>query len=285
MATSTYRAAWVTDIHLNFVWDQERGQYDSEYDEFVEAILASKAQAVLIGGDIAEGPELLWHLDQLAERLVGQQLFFVLGNHDFYRSSIFTIRRDVRHHCQGRRTLTYLTAAKEPLTLAPGVGLIGHDGWADGRFGELEWSRAKISDYAFIEELITAGEDGRRAILNALGDEAAAHLRTQLLLAVDRFPEIVLLTHVPPWLEASRYRGQLADYEYAPHFASKAIGEAIEEVMRDSQQCQLTVICGHTHERATHQPLKNVRCLVGKAEYGTPAVEQVFEFESDGSAP
>ena len=285
MKNSTYRVAWVTDIHLNFVWDKERGQFDPEYDEFVEAIHASNAEAVLVGGDIAEWPELLWHLDRLAERLSGQKLIFVLGNHDFYRGSISAIRRDVRNHCQGRHDLIYLTTATEPLTLAPGVGLVGHDGWADGRFGELEWSRAKISDYAYIEELVAAGEDGRRSILNSLGDEAARHLRAQLLLAFEQFPEILLLTHVPPWLEAARYRGQYADYEYAPHFASKAIGEAIEEVMSNFPQCQLTVICGHTHERATHQPLQNVRCLVGKAEYGTPAVEQIFEFKSDVSAP
>jgi Icc-related predicted phosphoesterase len=280
MATSSHRVAWATDIHLVFVWDKERGCFETEYDEFIDAILKSDAEAVLVSGDIAEGPELLWYLDQLAERLLGRKVFFVLGNHDFYRGSISAIRSAVLKHCGGRQDMVYLTGATEPITLAPGVGLVGHDGWADGRFGELEWSRAKINDYEYIDELIAAGVDGRRQILNALGDAAAAHLTRLLSLAVEQFPEVVLVTHVPPWLEASRYRGKPSDYEYAPHFASKVIGEAIEAVMRTVPECQLTVLCGHTHECAEHRPLSNVLCLVGQTEYGAPAVQKVFEFKA-----
>ena len=74
---------------------------------------------------------------------------------------------------------------------------------------------------------------GRRSLLNALGDEAAAHVRQLLLQAVGYFAEVVLLTHVPPWLEAACHAGKVCDYEYAPHFASRAIGEAIVAVMKE----------------------------------------------------
>src|SRR5438093_2989908 len=36
--------------------------------------------------------------------------------------------------------------------LAPGVGLIGHDGWADAREGDYERSTVMMNDYRLIEE-------------------------------------------------------------------------------------------------------------------------------------
>src|SRR5579863_6235899 len=180
MAGSIRRAVWLTDIHLNFLLDRSTGAFDPEHREFIENILAANPDVILVGGDIAEAPELTWHLEQLEKALPGQTIYFVLGNHDFYRGSIQKVRQQVIQFCRGRPNLIYLTAADEPLSLTNRVGIVGHDGWADGRFGELEWSRAKINDYAYIDELRQAGEDGRRRILNALGDEAAAHLRRLL---------------------------------------------------------------------------------------------------------
>jgi predicted phosphohydrolase len=264
-------------LHLVFLWDRQRGAFDAQYQEFVDEVRAAAPDVVLVSGDIAEAPELTWYLDRLEADLPGRQICFVLGNHDAYRGSIRAVRREVAAFCAGRPRLVYLTAMDAPLALTDRVAVVGHDGWADGRFGELEWSRAKINDFVYIEELREAGEEGRRAALNRLGDEAAVHLRMVLSQAVATFPRIVLVTHVPPWLEAARYAGRVCDYEYAPHFASKAAGEAIVEVMRDAPQCELTVLCGHTHSAAEHRPLPNVVCLAGQAEYGQPRVQRVFE--------
>lgn len=279
MARSTCRVAWTTDIHLNFVWDKERGAFDEEYDDFINSIVDSDVDLVLVGGDIAEGPELIAYLERLAKSLAPRPLYFVLGNHDFYRSSLVKVRSDVTEICQARSDLVYLTAANAPIALTKRVALVGNDGWADGRFGELEWSRAKISDYTYIKELVEAGEEGRRQILNALGDTAAAQLLPVLEAAVQQYPEVVLLTHVPPWLEASRYRGQVSNYEYAPHFTSKVMGEMIVGVMNGAPQCRLTVLCGHTHHPAEHRPAPNIVCFAGQAEYGTPVLQRVLEFD------
>jgi len=278
MASSTCRVTWLTDIHLNFLWDRKIAAFDPEHHDFIEEVLAADSDVILVGGDIAEAPDLIWHLQQLTASLPGKRIYFVLGNHDFYRGSIQRVRGEVTEFCRSRPNLVYLTVADQPLRLSNRLGIVGHDGWADGRFGELEWSRARISDYAYIDELRAAGEDGRRQLLNALGDEAAAHLRRLLSQAVECFQEIVLLTHVPPWLEVACHAGKVCDYEYAPHFASKAVGEAIVAVMKQVPQCQLTVLCGHTHSPAEHRPLPNVLCLAGQAEYGVPRVQRVFEF-------
>jgi predicted MPP superfamily phosphohydrolase len=261
-----------------FLWDRERAAFDPEYDQFVENVLRTEPDAIALTGDIAEAPELIPFLEELESDFRGCPLYFVLGNHDYYKSSLRAVREQVIRRCDGPSTLRYLTADREPVALTPTVGLIGHDGWADGRFGELEWSQARISDYRYIEELVQAGEDGRRKVLNALGDEAAEHIRQLLTQAVRQFSKVVLLTHVPPWLELAQYQGKVCDYHYAPHFASRVMGEAIVEVMRTAPECQLTVLCGHTHWPAEFHPLPNVTALAGKAEYGDPQVQQVFEF-------
>lgn len=277
MTDEIRRVVWLTDIHLIFLWDKERGEFDSEYQVFVEEVLQAKPDAVVLTGDIAEAPRLIGFLQRLEEDFRGLPLYFILGNHDFYYGSIRKMREEVRLFCSDRPRLHYLTADEEPIALTKSAGLVGHDGWADGRFGELEWSQAKISDYTYVDELREAGEEGRRRILNSLADEAAVHLKRLLTQAVRRFSEVLLLTHVPPWLELALYHGKLCDYDYAPHFASRAVGEAILDVMRQAPDCQLTVLCGHTHCAAEYRPLPNVLGLAGEAEYGAPAVQRVVE--------
>lgn len=271
------RLAWLTDIHLNFIWDRGHGTYRQEHAELVAEVLATNPEVVLLSGDIAEAPDLLWHLEQLAEAFGRIPVLFVLGNHDFYHGSIQRVRERVTEFCGGRRNLLYLSAADAPLSFSNRVAVVGHDGWADGRFGNLEGSSALLTDYVLIEELVAAGELGRRRILHELADEAASHLRRLLVQAVDSFPEVVLVTHVPPWLEASCHLGVISNDDYSPHFASKAIGEAIVDVMKDNPHRRLTVLCGHTHSPAEHHPLPNVVCFAGQAEYGRPRLQRTFE--------
>lgn len=275
------QVVWLTDIHLIFLWDRDRQAFDPEYQLFVDEVLQTKPDAVLLTGDITEAPQLVTFLERLERDFCGVPLYFVLGNHDFYYASIRQIRDEVQRFCRERPALHYLTADDEPVALTETVGLVGHDGWADGRFGELLWSMAKFNDYIYVEELREAGEDGRRRILNALGDEAAAHVRRLLTSATRQFSHVLLLTHVPPWLEVALKNGKVCDYHYAPHAASRAMGEAIVDVMRQAPDCQLTVLCGHTHHAAEYRPLPNVLALAGKAECGEPEVQRVFNL-ADG---
>ena len=71
------RLAWLTDLHLNFVTP-------GRVDRLCRAVRDAGADAVLLGGDIGEAPDVVGHLEGLDARL-GLPLYFVLGNHDFYR--------------------------------------------------------------------------------------------------------------------------------------------------------------------------------------------------------
>ena len=59
------------------------------------------------------------------------------------------------------------------LELAAGVGLVGHDGWADARLGDYERSYVMMNDYKLIAELAGMSKVDRWPVLKALGDQAA----------------------------------------------------------------------------------------------------------------
>ncbi|MCE9552773.1 MAG: metallophosphoesterase [Planctomycetes bacterium] len=263
------RALWLTDIHLNFVTAPD-------LEGFYDDLAAAAPDALLISGDIGEATSVRGFLRQLAER-IGVPTYFVLGNHDFYFGSIALVRREVGELCHEIPRLNYLTA-EGVVPLAADVGLIGHDGWADAREGDYLRSYVMMNDYRLIAELTGFTKADRRGVLEKLGDEAAAHVRRWLPAALADFPEVVLLTHVPPVRAACWYNGQISDDEWAPHFVCRAVGDAILEIMPKYPRRRLTVLCGHTHSRGECQPLPNVKILTGAAQYGHPAVERVLDF-------
>jgi 3',5'-cyclic AMP phosphodiesterase CpdA len=264
-----FRLAWLTDLHLNFL------PY-AQVDEFLGRVDAIEPDEVLITGDISEARDLtqmLVHIDQRLERPV----YFVLGNHDFYHGSIREIRTAAVRTCEKIPRLKYLSSITEPIGLAPGVGLVGHDGWADARIGDYERSMVMMNDYRLIAELSAHGKRDRLPVLHALGDEAAQHIREVLPQTLGRYEKVFLATHVPPLREACWHEGRTSDDEWAPHFTCKAMGDAILEIMRDYPDRQLTVLCGHSHSPGECRPLPNVHILTGGAKYGQPTVQRVFE--------
>jgi predicted phosphohydrolase len=264
------RLAWLTDIHLNFA---EPRAIDSLFRD----VLDHEVDAVLIGGDIGEAPDVEEYLGQLHDRL-GLPIYFVLGNHDYYRGSVAGVRARIRELCARTPNLHWLPDSGV-VELSPATALVGHDGWADGRLGSYEWSDVFLNDYWLIEDLSAMSPAERLERLHALGDEAAAHLRAVLPDAAGRFRHVLVLTHVPPYREACWHRGQISNDDYLPHFACKAVGEVLSGVAAAHPECALTALCGHTHSPGEAVILPNLRVLTGGAEYGRPEITRVLDIE------
>jgi len=264
------RVAWLTDLHLNFL-DFEK------VDAFLERVAATNSDAVIISGDITESTELISVLRRV-ERTLARPIYFVLGNHDYYFSSLAEVRRRVDALCQTSKFLKWLNTSGI-VRLTSSVALLGHDGWADGRLGDYERSLVAMNDWRLIEELAGLAKEPRWEVLKRLADEAAEHIRRLLPTALDRFAEAVLVTHVPPFRGACWHEGHISNDEWLPHFSDKAVGDAIVEVMSQRHDRRLTVLCGHTHGKGTYQPLDNVTVLTGGAIYGEPEIQRVLEFE------
>jgi len=95
------RLAWATDIHLNFLDAATRHRFYQS--------LGEDSDAVAISGDIAESTNIEEYLQEMEESLK-RPIFFVLGNHDFYRGSIGKTREAVAWLAARSEHLVYLTA-------------------------------------------------------------------------------------------------------------------------------------------------------------------------------
>ncbi|HIA03728.1 MAG TPA: hypothetical protein EYN66_17785, partial [Myxococcales bacterium] len=192
-AGAPMRLIWVTDIHLNFV--NEDGA-----NAFAQAIRNQAPQVLLVGGDIAEAHDVEHWLRWLV-KAVEVPVYFVLGNHDYYRGSIAGVRETVRALCSVVDGLTWLSE-QGPISLTEQTALIGHGCWGDGRLGDFLRSSVMLNDYVLIRELSGSIPMQRLEQLHRLGDEAAAHLRTSLEAALKSHQHVLALTHVPPFREA-----------------------------------------------------------------------------------
>jgi len=262
------RLGWLTDIHLNFLRPGERA-------EFFTALQREKLDGVLLGGDIGEARSVCHYLSEMAEAL-SVPIYFVLGNHDFYGGSIAAVRNSVAQLAAQSQWLRWLpVTGVVPLT--SGTALVGHDSWADGRLGDFFGSEVLLNDYIRISDLLCSTKAERYSKLNALGDEAADHLERGVREAIDRFQNVIVLTHVPPFREACWHEGGTSSDEFLPHFACRAVGEQLLEIMRDRPDRAMAVLCGHTHSPGFAQILNNLVVRTGGAQYGSPALQQILE--------
>jgi predicted phosphohydrolase len=262
------RAAWLTDIHLDFL-------SNAACADFFAAITFQHPDAIFLTGDISVAPSLVEHLGVMADT-VGIPVYFVLGNHDFYRGSIADVRAAISQCCRTHPRLRYLSEAGV-VELTTSTALVGHDGWGDSRYGDYASSSVRMNDHVLIKELTGLTLRTLQQRLRHLGDEAAGYLREMLPRAVDCYEQVILLTHVPPFKESCWYQGNIGTDEWLPFFACQAVGDVLREVMAQRPDRHLTVYCGHTHHAGTAQILPNLQVVTGAAEYGAPQINDIIE--------
>ena len=268
--TIVLRIGWITDIHLNFVSPRKRTAFYSQLRE-------RDLDAILLGGDIGEADSVTQFLGEI-ESSLRMPIYFVLGNHDFYRGSIAAVRDAVARQAAASRWLRWLPASGiVPLTDA--TALAGHDSWADGRLGDFFRSEVLLNDYLLISELRGQEKPDRYAQLNALGDEAADFLERRACEALAGGRNIIVLTHAPPFRESCWHEGRISDDDCLPHFACRAVGDRLAAIMRDRPGQMMTVLCGHTHSSGAVRILDNLIVYTGQAQYGEPELQRVFELE------
>jgi predicted phosphohydrolase len=255
---------WMSDIHLNFLNEQKR-------KEFYEMVKNAAGDAVVISGDIAESHNVVKFISDM-QSAVGIPIYFVLGNHDFYGSSVAGAIRSVK-------TLGYL-GSKPYVALNDSTALLGVDGWGDCRCGDFENSRLTMSDWIHIDDLRKGYGKGMNTLkkaLQKLADRDATELSKKVTKAIESgYKRIIIVTHVPPFEQCSLYAGRKSTPSGLPFFASKILGDTILPLVKRHSDIDFLWLSGHTHSRAKYKPCRNMVCKVAKAEYFFPQIEEVY---------
>lgn len=267
------RATWLTDVHLNFL-------RPLALRAFYDRVKAERADAVLLSGDIAEADSVVRFVDEIATE-TGAPTYFVLGNHDYYRSSIGAVR-DIFQR-RGDKSRARWLPAIDPVRLSDETVMIGVDGWGDSRCGDFQGSNVLLGDWQLVAELERGllDREARIATLQRLGANEARTLRDQLARA-PASKRLLVVTHVPPFPEACWHDGATSDPAWLPWFTCIATGEVLAEHARAHPAQDVLVLCGHTHGLGTYRALPNLEVRTGGWEpgvegYGNPIVQSTLE--------
>lgn len=259
---------FLSDCHLNFL-------HMGANEVFLDSVLAhvGPGNALVITGDIGEAPNVqtlmeIWKIRMEAQ---GSELYFVLGNHDFYRGSIENVRDRIGNGILKTNWLRTCGVVQ----LGENTALVGDDGWYDGGYDDWFRSKVDMNDYYLIKEIgIKVDRKKKFRKIQQLSQESADHVYKTGTEALKTNSNLIIATHVPPFREAAIYNGKESDPDWMPHFSSKRMGDAIRKLSQENPLGNITVLCGHTHGEGTCQPESNVICYTSKAEYYLPEINK-----------
>ena len=259
---------WMTDIHLDFATK-------STFELLLEKVKEKDSDIIIISGDIANSIILVNTLESIAS-LLEKPIYYVLGNHDYYGSSIKTVRLRMKKLNKKNQYLKYLPL-NGIIKLENDTCLIGHDSWYDGKNGCYMDSRVSLSDVTRIQDLIGFDKMQRLTIFENLAQEAANYFEENISKAFEDYNNIIAVMHVSPFKESSYYGGKQSDDNWLPFFSSKIVGDVLTNLMKENPNKNMTVLCGHSHGKKDIKILHNLLVKAGSADYYYPIIQEVFE--------
>ncbi len=261
---------WITDPHFNFLGASAWSYFKHRLAFYPKEV------PLVITGDIAESRDFSRYLKELEQ---DRNVYFVLGNHDFYGDSI-AAARDCARSRPG-----YLEWRNEPVRLSDTACLVGVDGWYDFNEGAGADTQLRMSDWGVITDFKDKSMLSIAKMSALLAKQSAKLALKKLELAFAKYKTVYLATHVPPFLGASLSPRRLpSDKDWAPVMVNTALGEALRSVRLDKF---VHVLCGHTHTEA-HMVVPvnglgagraNVKVSAGRANYGEVFIEELHHSE------
>lgn len=254
---------WITDPHLIHLRDRERWFED----------IAEHDGSFFITGDFGCG-ESVTSLLKTISKAAKHSVIAVLGNHDFYGSSIELVREKLKKAGfadTGSNLLVFEpTLYSAPIRLDDSTWVVGTGGAGDARAGIGDPSVMKLNDENYIWELARARANGSLGkFLQDLGTEHAEFLKWQLEAIPKTAKTVIILSHVPPFHEAAWHADGPSDDYALPRFCWQAGGETIREWAGLHPEVAIKVFCGHTHTGGDYES-ENITCHTGGSQYRTP---------------
>ena len=274
------RLAWATDIHLDMT-DDTIGKVQALAHE------SRDADIVLITGDISVSNMVIQHLS-LLEQTIGKQIYFVLGNHDYYGSSFESVRKSVNDFCNSSSYLRYMSSVPF-IRLQPGISLVGHDGWYDAQNGNPHSNMLLMNDWLKISDFNAAlrGAAGGQVLNKNViievsrkqAQQASIHIANGIKAVVKDSNHIIVMTHVPPFKESfnsmEKYSGMSVN-DVLPWYTCKLLGDTLMAAAKTYPHVKFTVLSGHAHSHYDDDLLNNLNVKVGHAVYKHPRVTHLM---------
>lgn len=269
-------AAWLSDIHLDFLKSKHE-----ERLEFYKTLV--QYDAVIISGDIATNTAV--YLIEMTDR-IKKPIYFVLGNHDYYRSSFLAVQESMLKLKEYHPDIHYLSLGSECLNET--TAIVGVDGWYDLKNGSFKDTKAILADCIYIKELKPSVHVSNRyfynldktKLKNIIKDKVKQDkeiLKNQLdtVLKNRNITDIIVVLHVPPFEQSSIHEGKSCSPEMLPYFSSKTYGRMLLSAAKKRPKVNFTVLCGHTHSATYYKPLDNLQVYTAGAEYGLPSISGI----------
>jgi len=264
----TSKVTWITDPHYDFL-------SSNVFKEHVKLLYDIDPDILLFGGDISTSNENIEYLEYIACKLVNTKIGFVLGNHDFYGSSIKEVKEEMQQLTNDYSNLYWLDV-DAPLEIDKNTVIVGAGSWADCRLGNWILSNVDLNDYYYIEELKTLDKDKRKVVMQFIAQEATEIVLSQINSVIDKYKTFYVVTHVPPFDVAAWYDGKMSDTNYLPHFSCKIMGDMLLSLMEKHLDKNMIVLCGHTHGSGEVQIVENLKVITGGSTYGVQQITQSF---------
>lgn len=250
---------WYTDTHFDKVmpWTLLR---------FLRHVRKENPKGIFLTGDISNGFMTGLHLRMLA-RVAKCPIYFVLGNHDYHFSNMEKRHQQMRELCRKHSNLVWMTES-DVVALTPESAVIGVEGWYDAQLGNPKYLKVTL-DWVLTEDFRSLPNmDARIAKFRELADHSCNVLADKLEKALEQdFKTIYILTHFPPWKEATRDEGTLLEKYYLPYNVNLRLGKTIEKIMADRKKRHVIVLAGHTHTDCWIHVARNIECKVNQAKY------------------
>lgn len=264
--------AWATDIHLDFL----RGD-EARLVAFADQLVAQNPTGIFLTGDISVARDIVLHLSVI-EKAAQRPIYYVLGNHDYFGSSIEVVRKNMHVLSNMSPFLRYMPTMPY-YALSQATAVVGHDGWYDAINGSWQNSSFSMVDWDAIYDFKQVNGNKATIVTQArkLAHEGVTHVQNGIKQAVRYHKNIVVLTHFPPFKEAHIHQGRVGDDSAQPWFTSKMMGDMLMDASKAFPTHSFTVLCGHTHGKFDGKITNNLQVHVGASEYNQPALQGLIE--------
>lgn len=261
---------WFTDTHFNKA-------SPLTFIKFIIHLIKEKPKGIFLTGDISNGILTYFYLKILAI-FINCPTYFVLGNHDYFFSSIEKTHQRIRSVCQDYPNLIWLTE-QEPIKINNEVALIGTEGWYDVNLGNPKYLKFTF-DWVLTENFRKLPNMlARIKAFRSLANKSCKIIEHKLKSALEQnYKTIYILTHYPPWKEAGRDPDSFFGKYHLAYDINMRLGQTIEKIMKEYPHKNVVVLCGHTHSDAWIHVSHNIECRVNANKYydGTRNQEHIF---------